>query len=129
MLKRLIWAIFGNDDDPTPPADYMPEWPEWRRRLYWLAFRNPLHNFTFFVIGLADKPFERVAVYPKGASGLLVFRPEGGWYVAVLKYKWLRLPFVSYQGKGLVKKMYIGWRERGNLGGKVTINMRGGQVI
>ena len=120
MIKNIIWAIFGNDDDPNPPADYRPEWPEWRRRLYWYA-RNPLHNFTFYVIGLSDKPFERLVLYPKGAPVYLVFRPEGGWYVAVVRYKWLRLPFVSYQGAGFIKKFYLGWRERGNLGAKLTI--------
>lgn len=121
MIKKIIWSIFGNDDDPNPPALYEPAWPEWRRRLWWFAFRNPLHNLTFYVVGIADKSFERVPLYPKGAPSHLVFRPEGGWYAAVVKYRWFRLPFVSYQGPGLVKKFYLGWRERGNLGAKLTI--------
>lgn len=117
-MKKLLWAIFGNDDDPNPPADYVV--PEWVRLTCWYG-RNPFHNLTFYVIGLADKKFERVAVYPKGWCPTLVFRVEGGWYIAVVKYRWLRLPFVSYQGAGLIKKFYIGWRERANLGAKLTI--------
>lgn len=120
-MRKLLWAIFGNDDDPNPPEWYEPAWPEWRRRIYWFALRNPFHNLTFYVLGIADKQFERVAVYPKGAPVNLVFRDEGGWYIAIVRYKWLRLPFVSYQGPGLVKKFYIGWRERGNLGAKLTL--------
>ncbi len=119
-MKKIIWAIFGNDDDPNPPTVYYPGWPEWRRRLYWW-FRNPFHNLFFYVLGCADKTFERRAAYPKDAPGNLVFRPEGGWYVAVTKCRGWRLPFVSYQGTGLVKKFYIGWRERGNLGAKLTL--------
>ena len=125
MLKKILWAIFGNDDDPNPPADYQLGWPQWRRRLYWFAFRNPLHNLTFYVLGVAGKPFERVVIYPPRTLSNLVFRPEG-WYIAVVKYKWLRLPFVSYQGAGLIKKFYVGWRERGNLGAKLTLNIQGG---
>lgn len=120
-MKRILWAIFGNDDDPYHPSDYQPGWPEWRRRLYWFALRNPFHNLTFYVLGVAGKSFERLAIYPKGAPSSLVFRSEGGWYVAVVKYRWLRLPFVSYQGQGIIKKFYLGWRERGNLGAKLTI--------
>lgn len=124
-MKNILWAIFGNDDEPNPPANYYPDEPMLYRGARWW-WRNPCHNLNFYVVGLADKPFERVAVYPKGAPGNLVFRPEGGWYVAVIRYKWLRLPFVSYQGRGFIKKFYIGWRERGNLGAKLTLNIQGG---
>lgn len=122
-LSAFIWAIFGNNDDPKPPAWYEPKWPEWRRKLYWFVFRNPLHNFTFYVIGIADKPFKRVALYPKAWCPTLVFRVEGGWYIAVIHYKWLRLPFISYQGEGFIKSFYLGWRERGNLGAKLTLRL------
>lgn len=121
-VLRLLLSCFTNADDPMPPSWFKADKPlYWRKILWWI--RNPGHDLTFYVLGLADKPFERVAVYPKGAPGNLVFRPEGGWYVAVIKYGWLRLPFVSYQGAGLIKKFYIGWRERGNLGAKLTLNI------
>lgn len=101
---------FGNMDDPTPPQWYRPEDPhrvaKWKRR-------NPLHNFTFYVVGIADKDFRRVGRYPDQ-----VFNPHEGWNWAVCKYKVWRLPFISYRHGSL--KFYLGWRERGNFGAKFT---------
>ena len=122
MIKRIFWAIFGNDDDPEPPSDYNPGWPLWRRRLWWW-FRNPFHNLFFYVIGVVGKPIERIVIYPKDAASNLVFRPLG-WYVTYIKYKSFRLPFISYQGTGFIKKFYAGWREKGNLGFKLTLNFK-----
>ena len=73
---------------------------------YW---RNPLHNFTFYVIGIADKTHIRTGKYPKR-----VFAPGGGWNRTVSKYKLMRLPFVSYERGGFY--FYLGWRNRGNFG-------------
>lgn len=112
---KILWAVFGNDDEPEAPSWYMPEWPRWRRQLWWLFFRNPLHNLCFYVLGIADKEFTSAGKYPSD-----VFVPYG-WNWAVRRYKWLRLPFVSYQNRrGIVKKFYVGWRERGNFGFKLT---------
>src|SRR5690242_19920118 len=47
---------FGNQDDPMPPADYRPD--DKHRVSKWY-YRNPTHNFNFYVIGLADKTFRR----------------------------------------------------------------------
>lgn len=118
MIKKILWFIFGNNDEPQAPDWYRPEWPRWRRQLYWLLFRNPLHNFTFYVIGIADRRFSRLGDFPND-----VFSPAGGWNICMIYYPswqgyWLRLPFASYQGKHL--KAYIGWRERGNFGFKFT---------
>ena len=75
--------------------------------------RNPLHNFTFYVVGIADKDFKRAGKHPES-----VFNPHDGWNATVCKYRCLRLPFVSYKrGKF---KFYCGWRERGNLGFKLA---------
>jgi hypothetical protein len=106
----IFW--WGNIDDPVPPEDYRPGEKNRVRKWY---FRNPLHNFTFYVIGIADKPFVRTGRYPRD-----VFSPEPGWNFAVCKYKWVRLPFVAYQ-KGRLK-FYFGWRERGNFGIKLTFS-------
>lgn len=121
MFKRIFWALFGNDDDgiygdlawnPSQSKDisYAIGW--------WV--RNPFHNLTFYVIGLSTNPkteivydFKRYGRYPKD-----VFAPSGGWNWCVIKYKWLWLPFISYQG--WLGKFYIGWRERGNWGIKLT---------
>ncbi len=104
-----LWWL-GNVDDPEPPDWYRPG--SANRRWLW-QLRNPLHNFTFYVIGIADKPFSRTGRFPAA-----VFAPEGGWNWAVARHKWVRLPFVSYHGKW--GRFYLGWRERGNFGGKVN---------
>jgi hypothetical protein len=104
-----VWW-FGNEDDPVPPPGYRPDDPRRERRWY---YRNPLHNFTFYLVGIADKPFERVGRAPDKA-----FHPDGGWNWAVCRYKCLRLPFVSYQGGHC--RFYVGWRNRGNFGCKLN---------
>jgi hypothetical protein len=101
---------FGNADDPEPPEWYKPDDPARQRK--WLL-RNPLHNFTFYVIGAADKPFERVGRHPRD-----VFNPEGGWNFATARHRYWRFPFVSYTRGRFA--MYWGWRERGNFGVKLT---------
>jgi hypothetical protein len=102
-----IWW-FGNEEQPAPPDKYRPNNP--CRRVLWY-FRNPLNNFTFYIVGIADKPFERVGRTPDKT-----FNPDGGWNWAVCKRNCLRLPFVSYQHGRF--KFYAGWRNRGNLGFK-----------
>ncbi|MEW6115663.1 MAG: hypothetical protein AB1553_02025 [Nitrospirota bacterium] len=114
---------FGNENDPVDGRDESgalrhPEFPvlvlkvrgwtllnlyvkesspNWWRRLGW-AIRNPLHNFTFFVVGMADRLDNR---HPDR-----VFNPQSGWNII--------LPFVSYKGKRW--EWYFGWRNRGNFG-------------
>ena len=102
MVRDFLWAIFGNNDDWPPPAHCYPELPDWKRRGWWLI-RNPLHNFTFYVIGVADKEY-----YFWGKTW------GKGWNFAYIEYSWLLLPFVSYRGKSI--EGYIGWRDRGNFG-------------
>ncbi|NBV23489.1 MAG: hypothetical protein EBS05_16415 [Proteobacteria bacterium] len=97
-------------DDPDPPDWYRPG--NRCRRVLW-QLRNPLHNFTFYVIGVADQPFTRTGKFPEA-----VFAPDGGWNWAMTRYRWVRLPFVSYNG--IWGRFYLGWRERGNFGGKVN---------
>jgi len=104
-----VWW-FGNVDSPTPPEWYRPGESCRTNLWYW---RNSLHNFTHYVIGIKDKPFVRVGTFPNK-----VFAPQPGWNWAVCKYKCLRLPFVSYHRGGF--KFYCGWRERGNFGMKLN---------
>jgi hypothetical protein len=107
-LNPKFW--FGNLDEPVPPDDYRPDDKRRVSKWYW---RNPTHNLTFYVIGLTDKTFRRWGKYPDRISG-----PRGGWNFAVCQYKLLRLPFVSYKKKSF--SFYLGWRERGNFGGKLS---------
>jgi hypothetical protein len=107
-LNPLWWC--KNLDHPTPPDWYRPG--QKMRNLRW-NMRNPCNNFTFYTIGIADKTFERRGKYPE-----VVFNPNGGWSYSVCRYKRLCLPFLSYQhGKF---KFYAGWRNRGNIGFKLT---------
>lgn len=103
-----VWW-WGNADDPQPPAWYRPGRP--LRGLLW-QLRNPLHNFTFYVIGVHDADFVR-----RGRAPAHVFHPDGGWNWAVIERGWLRLPFVSYAGRHV--RAYALWREKGNFGLKL----------
>jgi len=108
-LNPVWW--FKNIDDPVPPAWYKPQA---KMRLTKWRLRNSFHNFTNYVIGIADKDSVRSGRYPEPNSN-----PHGGWNFAVSKYRWLRLPFLDYRrGKF---EFYFGWREHGNFGIKVAI--------
>jgi hypothetical protein len=102
---NVLWW-FGNRDEPTPPDWYHPNCK--LRTLLWYV-RNPMKNFTWYVVGIADKTTIRSGKYPRRIT-----KPEGGWNFAVSSCKWIRLPFISYCHKSFVT--YIGWRERGNFG-------------
>jgi len=106
-----VWW-FKNADEPVPPDWFRPG--EKRRSFNWF-FRNPFHNFTHYVIGIADKPHERSGRYPGKISN-----PNGGWLFTVVKYKWLRLPFISYRREKF--EFYFGWRVLGNFGIKINFN-------
>ncbi|MGQ9608565.1 MAG: hypothetical protein ACUVWN_04655 [bacterium] len=99
------WNPFGNWDEPDPPEWYKRDQPIWWRRICWFI-RNPLHNFTFYWIGMAG-----CLKYRRPDT---VFNPN---------YKWnIVLPFLSYNGKKI--RFYIGWRERGNFGIAIRIKPR-----
>jgi hypothetical protein len=108
-----VWWL-KNSDDPVPPNWYRPN--EKHRRTLW-SFRNPLHNFDFYVIGVADKKFHRSGRYPKMNSD-----PHGGWDFEAARYKFFWLPFVSYHGENL--DFYFGWRNRGNFGIKLNLGSK-----
>jgi len=54
---------FGNDDEPDPPAAFWPGYPQFVRVIAW-HWRNPLHNFAAYVIGVKGKQFIFVASQP-----------------------------------------------------------------
>lgn len=108
-----LWSL-KNADDPDPPEWYRPG--KANRRVLWQT-RNPMHNFTHYVIGVTDKDTTRTGKHPSE-----VFAPGGGWNWAYTKHRWLRLPFISYAGKR--SRFYLGWRESGNFGGKLNFKRR-----
>ena len=111
-LNPVWWA--GNVDSPNAPDSYRPGQPG---RVFWWHLRNPCHNFTFFVIGLADRPFTRTGKFPERN-----FNPAGGWNWTVCRYHWLRLPFLSHQNGWF--KFYCGWWSGGNFGMQLKISAR-----
>lgn len=106
-----VWWL-ENCDDPVPPAWYRPD--DRQRAMKW-RFRNPFHNFDFYVIGVADKKITRSGPYPEKISN-----PNGGWNFAVSRRKIVVLPFISYQ-RGRFE-FYLGWRTRGNFGMKLNFS-------
>ena len=113
-----VWWL-KNSDDPIPPKWYRPN--EKYRGLKW-SFRNPLHNFHFYVIGVADKKISRSGRFPDKNSD-----PRGGWDFEAARYKCIWLPFVSYHREKF--DFYFGWRNRGNFGIKININPKKGPKI
>jgi len=113
ILNKInpIWW-FLNEDDPTPTPDYAPTNPQWLRNTQW-NLRNPLHNFTFYVIGVSDRDNVRF-----GNSPTNVFDKKLKWTWSVTYVKYLYLPFISYVGSSMA--WYIGWRDGGNFGLKIT---------
>ncbi len=139
-LNPIWW--FKNDD-PVAPDWYEKTWPLRKRQFYWMYLRNPLHNFTNYIIGIRD-------IEDKTQLGIApgeVFKTGGGlnltwffyipdrlqsiilalllantlWYGsiiwALIFVVFLFRPFISWQGKF---KFYIGWREKGAFGFKLT---------
>lgn len=50
------WLLFGNADDGLyGTAQFMPDAPNWQRFVMW-GLRNPLHNLTWYVLGVACVP-------------------------------------------------------------------------
>jgi hypothetical protein len=109
-----VWWV-GNNEEPDPPAWYEPGNP--CRRIYW-RLRNPFTNFSYYVIGVADRDARRSGWYPKNVSN-----PNRGWNFAVTGVTKLNIPllwFVDYRSKGGHFEFYAGWRERGNFGLKAA---------
>lgn len=103
-----VWWL-RNSDDPVPPASYRPN--KETRKVTWF-FRNFGHNFTFYVIGKADKVTARAGWYPPQNA-----RPGGGLDFQVTEWGYLRYPFVSWKTRWLY--FYLGTRERGNVGAEL----------
>jgi hypothetical protein len=109
-----VWW-FKNIDDPQPPAWYRPD--EKLRVTKWY-FRNPMHNFTRYVIGVGDKQFDRIGHHPERIAN-----PNGGWNFAWVHRKLLWLPGISFHGGKT--DFYLGWQNGGNFGTKFNLRKAG----
>ena len=126
----LTWMLAGNDDDgifgEEPSANFKEsEPPSVSKALSWIL-RNPLHNFTFYVIGSAHRKNSEFAILSLSPRQfrLLHYRPHATTvFPSNCSCLYLGLhggkPFFSLrlaytrQHRG---DFYIGWRCRGNFG-------------
>lgn len=114
LSKKLnpVWW-WKNDDDPNPP-----DWFAGSKLAWWI--RNPFHNLTFYVVGVADRNY---TVYGKAPAGLSVRADldEFGWqWSVILAGGILPLPWLSYTGRRVT--WYMGWQPTGKLGFKFVVH-------
>ncbi len=127
----MTWMLFGNDDDGIFGEEEKGKYVTRRkigigRALAW-NLRNPLHNFCFYTIGTAywkNKQFTILSLADEEkvfmcyeADKKTDFAGKGtSLYFGLHGWK----PFLSvrvYYGR--LFEAYIGWRSRGNFGGKL----------
>ena len=114
-----IWW-FLNNDEPLPKtglASYYPGRPYWLAVISWYI-RNPLVNFSDYVVGVCDRNY---VIYGSAPVMTVILSDIGktGWHWSVIKLGILRLPFVSYAGKRIA--FYAGWQPAGCLAFKFNI--------
>lgn len=116
-LKPWYWKIqpwwwLYNSDEPSPPAWYKPELPQWQRVLRWYI-RNPMMNFTNYVIGFSDRNYW---VWGQVPVDITDWNDIGmhGFKFSILKLKsFLWFPYISYSGQSVL--WHVGWQPGGNL--------------
>jgi hypothetical protein len=109
-FNPLWW--FRNLGEPNPPDSYRPN--SHFRNLAW-HIRNPLNNFSNYVIGIGDKTSVRSGWYPDKVAN-----PNGGWSFAVSRRSLLYLPFIDYKRDRF--EFYFGWRKQGIFGIKLNFH-------
>lgn len=112
-----VWW-FMNDDDPSAPGWYMIDKPQWIRNVAWYM-RNPLQNFGRYVVGVCDRDYSITGTAP--VLGTTIFEEFGkpGWKWSIIKLKWLRLPFISFENDKII--FYAGWQYWGFFGFKFNV--------
>lgn len=106
------WWI-ENSDDPLPWW-WKPDAPLDERKRTWMM-RNPFHNFTHYVIGVADRHTHRVGIKARS-----IWNDGGSFNASVTRAgPLIYLPMISNRGKFL--EWYFGWRESGNFGAAMRV--------
>jgi len=133
------WALFGNDDDglwgevsfPDQEGETVSQAAAW-----WI--RNPFHNLFFYVVGSAHCSNSEVTLLALSSSksAFCSYQPvattnffdEGScFYLGLHGWK----PFCSFRLQYSDSRRcdcYLGWRERGNFGGKLLPFSETGRV-
>lgn len=114
--KLMPWWWLYNSDDPGPPAWYLPGSTALWRLLAWYL-RNPLHNFDFYVIGVADRDYAMRTVF---------LSADRQTYQSVIRIGGLPLPFYCYVGKLWTVK--VGWQMHGDFQVKINLNNQATQA-
>ena len=128
----ISWSILGNDDhgifgeehETVPQTD---DKISSFRMLQWTS-RNPAHNFTFYVIGTAqydNSEFTLLRASCEDIKFLKITTHEKRDYAGQCSGFFLALhgwrPFLSIRlDHWRSSKFYIGWRELGNFGVRLT---------
>jgi hypothetical protein len=129
----MSWAAFGNDDDGIfgegrNPPFHKEEPRDLITATRWF-FRNPFHNFCFYVIGAAPKPQDEFVILSlsRNKCALFTYHPKGKipplpersyFHFSAHSFK----PFLGFRiqwTKKVHATGYIGWREKGNFGIKL----------
>ena len=112
-------VIYGNNEHPTPPKWFRPEWSEWARDYWWRAIRNPVNNLRYF---MDEPPIDElhgvqncdVAVRTDGQTSAWRF-VRGGKYSEFWYVKRVGDEFFEFR---------IGWKFSGVPGFGPTIQFR-----
>jgi hypothetical protein len=51
------WFLNSYEQQLSDAPWYHPDWPQWKRVIYWYFFRNPANNGKMFVWGYADRNY------------------------------------------------------------------------
>lgn len=124
VLRRNVFWWFQNDyEESVDEATwYHPEWPQWKRALYWNYFRNPMQNARLFIWGWADRNYT-VTVIEGNPDPMVVQRDdvgEQGYQRALLTSEdGEQRTFVSYCDNRIV--WYKGTQPSGIYGAKILL--------
>ena len=114
-LKWFIWAFFGNEKDGyIGDTVFNPEQKDtFSIRLKWWL-RNPCHNFTWYVIGLAHRHIAHINEFSQEQPGWnRAYTCLYGDYMTDA-HKAKKYKFIHYIGKK--REFYIGYRGTGAFG-------------
>ena len=105
---------------------YQPAWQQWRRKMYWDYFRNPMQNARLFVWGWADRNYT-VDVLEGNDDPMVIQRDD----VGELGYQKVKLTledgstrfFTSYCDE--TRAWYYGTQPSGIYGAKFNLKRSG----
>ena len=97
-----------NSDEPLPWW-WKPEASLSERKRTWF-FRNPMHNFNNYVIGVSDRH-----LHVRGLNAHSIWNDEGPFNLTLTQSgPLIHLPMISRRGPWL--EWYVGWRPTGSFG-------------